>query len=112
MEQIDPADRFFIPTPMEEASSSLFLLGQNGENQEHLLASQKPLDSEAKTFDLGLAIVVAMALVAGWWIWCEHDAELVEARAKVEQMERRISDSSLNAQELRALYRIKMRGRR
>ena len=73
---------------------------------------RKTLASEFRTFVLGFAVVVAMALVAGWWIWCEHDAELVEARAKVEQMERRIGDSSLNAQELRALYRIKMRGRR
>ena len=93
--------------PFEHGQGALELVSDS--NREALVSRGKALDAELRTFVLGFAIVLAMALVAGWWVWCEHDAELVEARAKVEQMERRIADSRLNAQELRALYRMKMR---
>ena len=76
-----------------------------------LPARQKALDAELRTFALGFAVVVAMAAVAAWWVWCAHAAELVDAKAKVDQMERRLMEADLNARDLRALYRLKLRGK-
>jgi len=108
--QIDPED---LPNVWKELPGG----GRELRYLEDLLtdktlpARQKALDAELRTFVLGFAVVVAMAAVAAWWVWCAHDAELVDAKAKVDQMARRLMDADLNARDLRAMYRLKLRGK-
>lgn len=56
-------------------------------------------------------LLLCLTALACFWIWTEHRSELVEAQTKAIQLEARVNDARLNAQELRALYRIKMRGK-
>ena len=108
MAQIDPDD--VQEKTFDHSLGALDLVSDS--NREALLSRDKALDAELRTFALGFAVVVAMAAVAAWWVWCAHDAELVDAKAKVDQMERRLMEADLNARDLRTMYQMKMRGRK
>ena len=70
---------------------------------------QKALETEFKLWCLGYLFVVAMSALAGWWVWVANQADLVAAQATVKQMEQRILEQDKNAQDLRAMYRLKFR---
>lgn len=64
MASTDPKDA--QEKPFDHGLGALDLISDS--NLEALVARGKALNAELRTFVLGFAIVLAMALVAGWWI--------------------------------------------